>query len=163
MPYRFDYVGNACPYHVSIDWMGLFFSGHLAFSCIIHRRCKCIRPHYRFFLNGAQKSLPGKFIIHLFLLDGGKQLDQVRFRAAHYLAKFVLLSVLLAHTAFFFLYTKQFRFLYDTFPFPRRIAYWALAIVTVFIISVAIDQVKLLLWIPIDKMLHKHIKNNKVF
>lgn len=73
------------------------------------------------------------------------------------------LSVLLAHSAIFFLYSKQFRFLYNELTLMRMIAFWVLAIVIVFVASIAMDQVRLLLWKPINYMLHKQIKNNNLF
>lgn len=73
------------------------------------------------------------------------------------------LAVFLAHSAIFFLYTKQFRLLYNEFPLMRMVAYWGLSIVIVFVASIAVDQVRLVLWKPIENVLHKQVIQNEVF
>ena len=73
------------------------------------------------------------------------------------------LAVLLCHSALFFLYTKQFKYLYDTFIGWRLIGYWTLSILLVFIASIVIDQVRLVIWQPIGKYLMTHIKNDRIF
>lgn len=73
------------------------------------------------------------------------------------------LAVLLAHSAIFFLYTKQFRLLYNEFHLMRMVAYWGLAIVIVFVASISVDQFRLVLWKPIENILRKQVKQNELF
>lgn len=79
----------------------------------------------------------------------------------NHLAKSTL-AVLLGHSAIFFLYTKQFKYLYDHFSGLQVVGYWALAIIIVFCASIAIDQIRLLLYKPIEKLMNKYIKNNEI-
>jgi len=72
------------------------------------------------------------------------------------------LAVLLGHSAIFFIYTKQFKYLYDTFSGIQVIGYWALAITIVFCASIAIDQIRILLYKPIERLLIQTIKNNEI-
>lgn len=73
------------------------------------------------------------------------------------------LPVLLSHSAIFFLYTKQFRYLFSHYSTGRMIMYWVLAIAIVFVASVAIDQARLMLWKPVENSLRKRIKKNELF
>lgn len=73
------------------------------------------------------------------------------------------LACLFGHQAIFFLYKKQFLFLYTNYSGIRVVVYWALAIFLVFCASIAIDQLRLLLYKPIDKLLKNKIKNNTIF
>lgn len=73
------------------------------------------------------------------------------------------LPVLLAHSAVFFLYTKQFRYIFSHFSLAKMIVFWVLAIAVAFISSVAVDQIRLLLWLPIEKSLRRHITKNELF
>ena len=73
------------------------------------------------------------------------------------------LSVLLAHTSIIFLYTRQFHFIYNHFSGGQELFFWTLAIVIVFVVSVAIDQLRLLLWSPMEKSLRRQIKQNELF
>ena len=41
--------------------------------------------------------------------------------------------------------------------------FWVLAIVISFVASIAVDQVRLLLWSPIEKAIRRQIKNNELF
>lgn len=79
----------------------------------------------------------------------------------NHLAKSTL-AVLLGHSAIFFLYTKQFKYLYDHFSGWQVVGYWALAIIIVFCASIAIDQLRLLLYKPIEKLMKQKIKNNEI-
>ena len=72
------------------------------------------------------------------------------------------LAVLLGHSAIFFIYTKQFKYLYDSFSGIQVIGYWALAIVIVFCASIAIDQIRILLYKPIEKRIKEAIKYNEL-
>ena len=72
------------------------------------------------------------------------------------------LAVLLGHTAIFFLYTKQFKYLYDNYSGLQVIGYWVLAIAIIFRASIAIDQLRLLLYYPIERQMKKKIKNNEI-
>ena len=80
----------------------------------------------------------------------------------NHLAKSAL-PVLLSHSAIFFLYTKQFRYIFSHYSTGRMIIYWVLAIAIVFVASVAIDQVRLMLWKPVENSLRKRIKKNELF
>ena len=73
------------------------------------------------------------------------------------------LAVLLGHSAIFFIYTKQFKYLYDIFSGIKLVGCWALAIIIVFCASIAIDQLRLLMWKPIEMQLRKRIKKNELF
>ena len=73
------------------------------------------------------------------------------------------LAVLLGHSAIFFLYTKQFKYLYDNFSGIQVVVLWALAIALVFCASIMIDQIRLLLYKPIENLLKAKIKNNNLF
>lgn len=73
------------------------------------------------------------------------------------------LACLLGHSAIFFLYTKQFKYLYEHFSGIKVVGYWALAVAIVFVVCVIIDQIRLLLWKPIHRWLISHIKNNTFF
>ena len=73
------------------------------------------------------------------------------------------LPVLLAHSAVFFLYTKQFRYIFSHFSLAKMIVFWVLAIAVAFVSSVAVDQIRLLLWSPIEKFLRRHITKNELF
>lgn len=83
-------------------------------------------------------------------------------KIVNHLAKSTL-ALLLGHKAIFFLYTKQFKYLYDHFSGITVVAYWALAVAIVFCASIAIDQIRLLLYKPIEKWMKMKIKNNNFF
>ena len=70
------------------------------------------------------------------------------------------LAVLLGHTAIFFLYTKQFKYLYDHFLGGQLVGYWSLSILIVFIGTIAVDQIRILVYKPVDKWLKNNIHNN---
>lgn len=72
------------------------------------------------------------------------------------------LAVLLGHSAIFFIYTKQFKYLYDSFSGIQLMGYWMLAIVIVFCASILIDQIRILLYKPIEKRIKEAIKNNEL-
>ena len=90
--------------------------------------------------------------------------EQVNFssKSINHIAKSTL-AVLLGHTALFFLYTKQFSYIYDNYSGLQVVAYWALAIFVVFCTSVVIDQIRILLYKPIEKWMQTRIKNNVFF
>ena len=73
------------------------------------------------------------------------------------------LAVLLGHTSISLLYTKQFKFLYDNFSGLKVVSYWILAVAIVFCISVLIDQIRILIYKPIENQLKLCIKNNNIF
>lgn len=79
----------------------------------------------------------------------------------NHLAKSTL-AVLLGHSAIFFLYKKQFNYLYSHYDGLQVVLYWALAIFVVFISSIAIDQIRLLLYKPIERLMKSKIKNNTI-
>lgn len=73
------------------------------------------------------------------------------------------LAVLLGHSAIFFLYTKQFKYLYDHFSGFQVVTYWAMSIIIVFCASIAIDQLRLLIYKQLEKIMKSKIKNNNIF
>ena len=79
----------------------------------------------------------------------------------NHLAKSTL-AVLLGHSAIFFLYKKQFNYLYSHYDGLQVVLYGALAIFVVFISSIAIDQIRLLLYKPIERLMKSKIKNNTI-
>ena len=79
----------------------------------------------------------------------------------NYIARSTL-AVLLGHSAIFFLFTKQFKYLYDHFHGFEIIVYWIVAVFVVFTASILIDQLRMLLWKPIDNWLKNHIKTDRI-
>ena len=73
------------------------------------------------------------------------------------------LAVLLGHSAIFYIYTKQFNYLYNHFSGHQLIFYWALAVIIVFCASIAIDQLRILLYNPLENFLKNTIRNNNIF
>lgn len=73
------------------------------------------------------------------------------------------LAVLLGHTAIFFLYRKQFKYLFDHFSGFEIVGYWSLSILIVFLGTIVVDQIRILIYKPIDKWLRRTIKNNELF
>lgn len=90
--------------------------------------------------------------------------EQIHFQSnfINYVSKSTL-AVLLGHTAIFFLYQKQFKYIYDNFSGLQVVGYWILSITIVFCACIAIDQIRLLLYRPIDKLTKTKIKNNNIF
>lgn len=72
------------------------------------------------------------------------------------------LAILLGHTSIVVLYTKQYRYIYDNYTGLQVVGYWALAIIIVFCASIAIDQIRLLFYKPIEKLMKRIIKNNEI-
>ena len=72
------------------------------------------------------------------------------------------LAVLLGHTAISFLYMPHFKWIYTQHSGIEVIGLWLLSIIIVFTSSIALDQLRLIIYKPIDKWLHEHIKNNLV-
>lgn len=91
------------------------------------------------------------------------------FERLHVHSKFInhiaqsTLAILLGHTAIYFLYTKQFNYLYNHFSGIQVVVYWALAIAIVFFVTLAIDQIRLLLYKPIKKWIKGNIQNDDIF
>ncbi len=79
----------------------------------------------------------------------------------NYIAKSTL-AVLLGHSAIYFLFTKQFKYLYDHYSGLAIVGYWLLAILVVFAACVFVDQLRILLWTPIDKALKTLIKTDRI-
>lgn len=79
----------------------------------------------------------------------------------NYIARSTL-AVLLGHSAIYFLFTKQFKYLYDHYSGLAIVGYWILAILIVFAASVFVDQLRILLWTPIDKALKTQIKTDRI-
>lgn len=90
--------------------------------------------------------------------------EQIRIQSKfiNYIAKSTL-ACLLGHSAIFFLYTKQFKYLYNNFSGFQVALYWFLAIAVVFFACIAIDQMRILLYKPIEKLIKQKIKNNEIF
>ena len=74
-----------------------------------------------------------------------------------------VLAVLLGHSAIFLLYTKQFKYVYDSFSGIQLVFYWAVAIVVVFLASIALDQIRLILYKPIERWVNNNLKQNILF
>lgn len=73
------------------------------------------------------------------------------------------LAVLLGNNAIFSLYTKQFKYLFDNYNGVLLIAYWSFAIALVFCACILVDQLRLLLYKPIDHFLKHIIKKTTFF
>lgn len=73
------------------------------------------------------------------------------------------LAVLLGHSAIFFAYTKQFKYLYDHFSNMHVVLFWALSIIIVFCSIILIDQIRIWLYQPIEKKMMAKINNNNIF
>lgn len=73
------------------------------------------------------------------------------------------LAVLLGHAAISSFYYSQFSYLYNHFFTAKMLAFWLLSIAIVFVASVLVDQFRLLLWKPIDKLLRMRITNNQLY
>ena len=85
----------------------------------------------------------------------------IQSRFVNYIAKSTL-ACLFGHIAIIFLYKKQFLYVYENFSGIQVVLYWILAIVIVFCASIAIDQLRLLLYRPIEKLMQRKIKNNEI-
>lgn len=72
------------------------------------------------------------------------------------------LACLFGHSAIFYFYTRQFMFLFDNYFGFRAVLYWVLSIVIVFCASVIMDQIRMLLYKPIDALLCKKINNDRI-
>ena len=83
-------------------------------------------------------------------------------RIINHLAKSTL-AVLLGHSAILFLYTGQFRFLITHYSGLKIIFFWGEVVVIVFFTSILIDQLRLLIWNPIENKLRQVIKRNELF
>lgn len=83
-------------------------------------------------------------------------------RIINHIAKSAL-AVLLGQSAITFLYCNQFRYLFTHFSSAKRIVFWVLSVAVVFVASIAVDQVRQLIWKPIDRSLRMHIKKNELF
>lgn len=83
-------------------------------------------------------------------------------KVINHLAKSTL-AVLFGHSAITFLYTRQFRWLYDNCSGIKIIEYWILSVFLVFVACIAIDQIRLLLYRPINDFLKRKIRDNNLF
>ncbi len=72
------------------------------------------------------------------------------------------LGILLGHTSIVFFYTKQFKYLFEHYSGVTRIAFWIMSIAIVFIASIAVDQLRIVLYKPIDKYLKNNIRQNEI-
>jgi hypothetical protein len=87
---------------------------------------------------------------------------QIQSKSINHIAKSTL-AILLGQNAIFFLYTKQFKYLFEYFTGFQLVAYWSLAVIIVFCSSVIVDQLRLVLYKPIDKLLKARITDNILF
>lgn len=85
----------------------------------------------------------------------------IQSKVINYIAKSTL-ACLFGHVAIMFLYKKQFLFLYNNMTGIQMVGYWALSVLIVFCASIAIDQIRLLLYKPIEKLMKRKIKNNEI-
>ena len=83
-------------------------------------------------------------------------------RLINHIAKSTL-AALFGHVAIFSLYKEQFYYIYFNFTGIRLACYWALSVIIVFCASIAIDQLRLLMWKPIEMQLRKRINKNELF
>lgn len=83
-------------------------------------------------------------------------------RVINHIAKSSL-AVLLGQSAISFLYTNQFIYLFNHFSPAKKVVFWALSVVVVFVASIFVDQFRLLLWRPVEKSLKSHITKNELF
>lgn len=89
------------------------------------------------------------------------ELFKIHSRFINYIAKSTL-ACLFGHIAILPLYKKQFLYIYQNFTGIQVIGYWALAIVIVFFASIAVDQIRILLYKPIEKIMMQRIKINEI-
>ena len=83
-------------------------------------------------------------------------------RVINHFAKSTL-AVLLGQTAISFLYTNQFRFLVTHYSGLKLVLIWGGVVAVVFFASVLVDQLRLLIWTPLEKKLRQVIKRNELF
>jgi len=83
-------------------------------------------------------------------------------RVINHFAKSTL-AVLLGQTAISFLYTNQFSFLVTHYSGLKLVILWVGVVAIVFFASILIDQLRLLIWNPIENKLRKVIKRNELF
>lgn len=73
------------------------------------------------------------------------------------------LAVLLGHIAIFFLYKEQFLYIYNNLTGFRVVVCWIAVVFLVFISCIALDQLRLMLYKPIEKLIKSKIRNNNIF
>lgn len=83
-------------------------------------------------------------------------------RVINHFAKSTL-AVLLGQSAISFLYTNQFRFIITHYSGLKLVYLWVGVVVIVFFASIFVDQLRLLIWTPIEKKLRLVIKRNELF
>jgi hypothetical protein len=83
-------------------------------------------------------------------------------RVINHFAKSTL-AVLLGHSAILFLYTGQFRFLITHYSGLKVVFLWGGVVLIVFFSSILLDQLRLLIWTPIENKLRQVIKRNELF
>lgn len=86
----------------------------------------------------------------------------IQSKTINYFAKSTL-AILFGHSAIHTIYANQFTYLYHHYSGIQVVTYWALAITIVFCASIAIDQLRILLYNPIERFTKKRIKNNNIF
>lgn len=80
-------------------------------------------------------------------------------KVVNHLAKSTL-GVLLGHTAIFSLYQSNFKYIYTNFDGFKVIFLWSLSIIAVYAVCVFIDQIRLLLWTPLKRIVQERIKDD---
>lgn len=83
-------------------------------------------------------------------------------RVINHFAKSTL-AVLLGQTAISFLYTNQFRFLVAHYSGLKLVFLWGGVVAIVFFASILVDQLRLLIWTPVEIKLRQEIENNELF
>lgn len=83
-------------------------------------------------------------------------------RFINYIAKSTL-AILLGHMAFSHVFKDQFRFIYQHYSGISLVGLWIISLLIVFGGSIIIDQIRLLLYKPLEAYLNKKIKHNELF
>lgn len=87
---------------------------------------------------------------------------KIQSRFINHVAKSTL-AVLFGHVAILTIFCKQFLYIYGHFSGVYLVVYWALSIFLVFCASIAIDQIRILLYAPIEKIIKQKITQNEIF
>ena len=73
------------------------------------------------------------------------------------------LACLLGHTVVFVLYKNLFIYIFEHFSNIQMVACWFVAVLIIFCIIVIIDQLRLMIYKPLDKKLRLVVKCNTLF
>ena len=83
-------------------------------------------------------------------------------RVINHIAKSSL-AVLLGQSAISCFYSNQFNYLFNYTSPLKKLLFWILSIVIVFVASVVVDQIRLLIWKPIEKSLRMRLTKNELY